>query len=178
MTASPPPPPPSRQAIRPSIPHKCHPDVNALFLLGEKSSSTLEKSETKSLLETELGQQLRHTFQQCRPYRNNYKTSREQFMKDSSNKELKQQFAKDELAYQSCLAAKACSHRWNLYVRCWSPIMESPKLMQDFQQAGVIHHLCASERRAVERCASKMVSQVIREADNQPGVLKDDIMVV
>mmetsp|Transcript_27513 Transcript_27513/g.40653 ORF Transcript_27513/g.40653 Transcript_27513/m.40653 type:complete len:181 (-) Transcript_27513:183-725(-) len=180
MTASPPPPPPppSRPSVRPSIPHKCHPDVNALFLLGEKISSTLEKSETKSLLETELGQQLRQTFQQCRPYRNNYKNSKENFMKDTSNKELKQQVAKDELAYQSCLAAQACSHRWNLYVHCWSPLMENPKLLQDFQQAGMLHHLCERERRAVERCASQMVSTVIREADDQPGVSKDDTMAV
>lgn len=99
-------------------------------------------------------------------------------MKDTSKKELKQQLARDELSYQSCLAAQACSDRWNLYMHCWTPIIESPKMLQDFQQAGMVQHLCSSERRAVERCASQLVSTVIREADDQPGVSKDDTMTV
>jgi hypothetical protein len=148
--------------------------VEALLALQERSSTVFTDLERKKLSETATGHRLAHIFQQCKPYREKFWASKASYEK-SKSAESKKQYAVDLIILQSCLSARACPHRWQVYGQCWSQI--PPQLVREYSDAGVIKYLCASERQGVERCVSNLVSQAVREATEEESGT-DNLMVI
>lgn len=169
------PPPPPRPQQRVAIPHKCHPNVESLLRLQIKSP--LDESEQKSLAESDVGRRLQRVLFQCRSYKDKYLVSRERYEKDKTSDDSKRQLSMDILQLQSCLASRACPRRYQAFGQCWSQI--PPELVQEFQQAGLVHYMCQAERQSIERCAGELVSQAVRQADGEaPTSAMNDLMTI
>lgn len=134
------------------------------------------ESELKELREAPIGKRLNQVMHHCRTYRENYTASRQTFEKDTASKDAKLQLRRDAYVLQSCLAARACPQRYQKFAKCWQQTPSA--LVQELQQAGLVHHVCESEREGIERCAASLVSTSVRTATTDDGLNDDDLMAI
>jgi hypothetical protein len=174
-TPPPPPPPPPSRVAQVGIPSKCYPNIEALMLF-QQNQSVFDKSERKALSDTDVGRRFARVLYNCRSHRETYLSSREHYEKDKTSQDSKRKLAADGMQLQSCLVARVCPQRWQRFGECWSHM--PPELVQEFQQAGMAHYLCRSERQAIERCVGDFVSQSTRQATADEAEFTDDLMAI